>query len=92
MFSQGSPVLAGVDLDSGYLFALGRRWNRAADDWADVLGKYKDQDLELATTVQDAARGIAAGARSVFPKAERRDATTVSMPTTRWGNSHDASS
>lgn len=73
MFSQGSPVLAGVDLDSGYLFALERRWSRAADDWADVLGKCKDQGLELSTTVQDAAGGIAAGVRSVFPKAEQRD-------------------
>ena len=73
MFSQRRPVLAGAGLDSGYLFALEHRLTRTAEDWADVLGKCKAQGLELEVTVQDAAGGIAAGVRSVYPKAEQRD-------------------
>lgn len=37
MYSQGAPVLAGVDLASGYLFALALRSSRSSDDWAAVL-------------------------------------------------------
>ena len=46
MFSQGNPVLAGVDLDSGYLFALEKRDGRSGEDWAAVLevGKKLNRD------------------------------------------------
>ena len=37
MFSQGEPVLAGVDLDSGYLFGLSLSATRDAGAWAQVL-------------------------------------------------------
>lgn len=73
MFSQGDPVLAGVDLDSGYLFALALRDSRSAEDWAKVLGDGKNQGLALKTVVKDAARGIAGGVAAVFPDAEQRD-------------------
>ena len=35
MFSQGEPVLAGVDLDSGYLFGLLLSATRDGDAWAE---------------------------------------------------------
>ncbi len=73
MFSQGDPVLAGVDLDSGYLFALSLRDGRSGADWAEVLGEGKALGLELSTVVKDAALGIAAGVKAVFPDAEQRD-------------------
>jgi len=73
MFSQGDPVLAGVDLDSGYLFSLALRQSRSGADWAEVLGEGKAQGLALETVVKDAALGIDAGVREVFPDAERRD-------------------
>lgn len=73
MFSQGNPVLAGIDLDSAYLFALALREGRSGDDWADVLEAGRQQDLELEVVVKDAALGIAAGVREVFPDAEQRD-------------------
>jgi hypothetical protein len=73
MFSQGDPVLAGIDLDSAYLFALALRQGRSGDDWAEVLGAGRQQGLELAVVVKDAARGIAAGVRQVFAQAEQRD-------------------
>ena len=37
MFSQGEPVLAGVDLDSGYLFGLSLSATRDGDAWAELL-------------------------------------------------------
>jgi len=73
MFSQGDPVLAGVDLDSGYLFGLSLRESRSGADWAEVLGDGQAQGLDLSVVVKDAGAGIDAGVREVFPGAERRD-------------------
>jgi len=73
MFSQGEPVLAGVDLDSGLLFALELREQRDAKSWAQVLGQGRSQGLALEVVVKDAAAGIAAGVGEVFPRAEQRD-------------------
>ncbi|HYY72681.1 MAG TPA: hypothetical protein VE778_03740 [Candidatus Bathyarchaeia archaeon] len=73
MFSQGEPVLAGVDLDSGYLFSLALRETRSGEDWAEVLKQGQDQGLSLGVVVKDAAKGIEAGVNEVFPQAEQRD-------------------
>jgi len=73
MFSQGDPVLAGVDLDSGYLFALSLCESRSGEDWQQVLQAAKDQGVNLEVVVKDAAKGISAGVSAVFPAAEQRD-------------------
>ena len=73
MFSQGDPVLAGVDLDSGALFALALRESRSGEDWAEVLQACREQGLCLDVVVKDAALGIRAGVQQVFPDAEQRD-------------------
>jgi hypothetical protein len=73
MFSQGSPVLAGVDLDSGLLFSLALCESRGKDDWVEVLQAAQRQGLDLEKVVKDAAQGIAAGVTEVFPDAEQRD-------------------
>ena len=73
MFSQGEPVLAGVDLDSGYLFGLSLSPTRDGKAWAELLGAGQAQGLELSVVVKDAAKGIAAGVSEVFPQAEQRD-------------------
>ncbi len=73
MFSQGDPVLAGVDLDTGYLFSLALRESRSAQDWKEVLQTGQEQGLCLDVVVKDAARGIAAAVDEVFPDAEQRD-------------------
>jgi hypothetical protein len=73
MFSQGDPVLAGVDLDTGYLFGLSLRDSRSGDDWAEFLGDAKGRGLDLQVAVKDAAKGIAAGVATAFPNAEQRD-------------------
>ena len=73
MFSQGEPVLAGVDLDSGYLFGLSLSATRDGEAWAELLREGQAQGLGLSVVVKDAARGIAAGVSEVFPRAEQRD-------------------
>ena len=73
MFSQGEPVLAGVDLDSGALFALKVCEQRDGRTWAGVLEQGRAQGLNLSVVVKDAAKGIAAGVSAVFPRAEQRD-------------------
>ena len=73
MFSQGDPVLAGVDLDSGYLLGLLLRDSRSGDDWAEFLGDAKGRGLDLQVVAKDAAKGIAAGVATAFPNAEQRD-------------------
>ena len=71
MFSQGEPVLAGVDLDTGYVFGLSLSATRDAGAWAEMLRE--GQGLALSVVVKDAAKGIAAGVAEVFPDAEQRD-------------------
>lgn len=73
MFSQGDPVLAGVDLDSGLLFSLELCEQRDAHTWAGVLEQGRAQGLSPSVVVKDAAMGIAAGVSKVFPQAEQRD-------------------
>ena len=73
MFSQGEPVLAGVDLDSGYLFGLSLSATRDGAAWSELLREGRGQGLSLSVAVKDAARGIAAGVAEVFPDAEQRD-------------------
>jgi hypothetical protein len=73
LFSQGEPVLGGVDLDRGYLFGLGLRETRGGEDWAEVLKQGQEQGLSLRVVVKDAAKGIESGVREVFPQAEQRD-------------------
>ena len=70
MYSQNAPVLAGVDLDSGYLHSLELCDGRSSEDWEDVLNQAKSQGLDLEVVVKDAAPGIACGVRQVFPAAQ----------------------
>jgi hypothetical protein len=70
LFSQGEPILGGVDLDRGYVFGLALRETRGGEDWAEVLTQGKAQGLNLAVVVKE---GIESGVREVFPQAEQRD-------------------
>ena len=73
MFSQGDPVLAGVDLDSGYLFSLAHEQKRDALTWQQVLQKAAEQGMSPQHVVKDGAKGIAKGVTLVYPNAEQRD-------------------
>ena len=73
MYSQNAPVLAGVDLASGYLPSLELCESRSSEDWEAVLERAKSQGLDLEIVVKDAALGIACGVKAVFPHAQQRD-------------------
>lgn len=73
LFSQRQPVLAGIDLDTGYSFAVSLQARRAAEQWASLLREAQQQGLDLSIIVKDAAKGIAAGVTEIFPEAEQRD-------------------
>lgn len=73
MFSQRRPVLAGVDLDTGYIIDIALRRRRDAETWAALLEEAKERGLNLETVVKDAGSGMAAGVTKAFPEAEQRD-------------------
>jgi len=43
MFSQGQPVLGGIDLDFGYLFTLEASPSRSGAEWGAVLGALRQE-------------------------------------------------
>ena len=73
MFSQGEPVLAGIDLDSGFLFSLSHETSRDGETWARVLGEAKDQGMAPLHVVKDGAKGITKGIEMTFDEIEQRD-------------------
>ena len=74
MFSQGRPVLAGIDLDTQYLFQLEVQGGRSGEDWAESLGKLRDeQGLRPDRVVKDAGTGLARGVRECWPGSDQND-------------------
>lgn len=74
MFSQGRPVLAGIDLDTQYLFQLEVQENRSGETWAESLGSLRDhQGLHPTRVVKDAGTGLGAGVRQCWPGIEEHD-------------------
>ena len=74
MFSQGRPVLAGIDLDTQYLFQLEVHDSRSGDTWAESLGKLRDrQGLRPKRVVKDAGTGLGSGVRQCWPGVEEHD-------------------
>ncbi|NOY25608.1 MAG: hypothetical protein GXP62_07015, partial [Oligoflexia bacterium] len=74
MFSQGRPVLAGIDLDTQYLFQLEVHDSRSGETWAKSLGKLRDrQGLSPKRVVKDAGTGLGAGVRECWPSIAEND-------------------
>jgi len=74
MFSQGRPVLAGIDLDTQYLFQLEVQDSRSGDTWAKSLGKLRDrQALNPKRVVKDAGSGLHAGVLKCWPDIAEHD-------------------
>ncbi len=73
VFCQGEPVLAGVDLDSGFVFSLALEAYRDGETWERVLNDAKSQGLDLKHIVKDGAKGMTKGVNDAFPMSEQRD-------------------
>lgn len=74
MFSQGRPILAGIDLDTQYLFQAEVHDSRSGESWARALGRLRDeQGLRPLQVVKDAGTGLGAGVRSCWPGIEEHD-------------------
>lgn len=73
VFCQNEPVLAGIDLDSGFLTSLNHEAHRNGETWARVLNETKLQGMLPLHIVKDGGTGMAKGVRDSFPNAEQRD-------------------
>ena len=87
MFSQSEPVLAGVDLDSGYLFGLSLSPTRDGEAWAGLLrkgealgrlGKIRAYDK---VRRRKAKRALSSARRECAEAIERFDAFEAAMDT-----------
>jgi hypothetical protein len=74
LFSQGQPVLSGIDLDTGYIALLQPSESRSGEAWAAALAPLRDrQQLSPQRVVKDAGTGLSAGARAAWPDIEEHD-------------------
>ena len=73
IFSQGVPVLVGVEPHSSFVYLLQNAQSRSEVDWwAALTEKHEHQGLNLTTSISDAARGLLAGVREAFPGIDLR--------------------
>jgi hypothetical protein len=74
MFSQGWPVLSGIDIDTQYLFQLQKHESRSGDEWEGSLKKLRDeQGLVPKRVVKDAGTGLAKGVSGCWEDAAQND-------------------
>ncbi len=74
MFSQGQAVLAGIDLDTQYLFLLEAHDTRKGEDWLAALSTLRDQQgLWPRAVVKDAGTGLAKGVGDCWPGVQEND-------------------
>ena len=74
MFSQGKAVLAGIDLDTQYLYLLEAHDTRKGEDWVAALSGLRDlQGLRPCTVVKDSGSGLAKGVSDCWPGVREND-------------------
>jgi len=74
VFVHARPIFSGMDLDSGYLFALETTPRRDAAEWsAQLTALREDQGLSPTAVVKDAGAGMAIACPAVWPDIEDRD-------------------
>ncbi|MBN2800222.1 MAG: hypothetical protein JXX28_13870 [Deltaproteobacteria bacterium] len=74
VFSQGRPVLAGIDLDTQYLFQLEVHDHRSGETWAGSIRTLRDdQGLHPDRVTKDAGTGLGAGVRACWPGVDELD-------------------
>lgn len=74
VFSAGTPIFGGIDLDTGFLFALERCPTRNGAEWYELLAGLRDErGLRPGVVVKDAGQAMARAVDACFPEAEQRD-------------------
>lgn len=73
MFRHNTPVLTGIDLDSGLWFSAEKVRRRDGPEWVSRLEALKQQGLNPLHILKDAGTAMAEACRVVFPNAELRD-------------------
>lgn len=73
MFSQGAPVLGGIDLRSQFVFGLEVSERRDEQAWSGFIEKAKSRGFDPQVIVKDAGTGMAAGISAALPRCEQRD-------------------
>lgn len=73
VFCQNDPVLAAIDLDSGFLTLLSHETHRDGPTWGRVFSDNKAQGMEPLHVVKDGATGMTKAVNDIFPDAEQRD-------------------
>lgn len=73
IFSQGVPVLVGVEPRSSFVYLMEPAPGRGEVDWWVALTeKHERQGLNLTTSISDAARGLLSGVKQAFPQIDLR--------------------
>ncbi len=73
VYCKNDPVLAGIDLDSGFLTLLAHEQRRDGETWARVLEAAKSQGMSPSHIVKDGATGMTKGVNTAFPNCQQRD-------------------
>ena len=67
IFQGDQPILTGIDLQSGYAFALEPAHDRSGNSWENSLANKKARGLHPKVIVSDGGSGLRSGAARIFP-------------------------
>lgn len=73
MFWHKTPLLTGIDLDSGYLLSAETVRRRSGPEWVSRLQTLRQNGLEPSVIIKDAGLAMAEAVTEVFPDADQRD-------------------
>lgn len=73
MFWHRTPLLTGIDLDTGFWFSAETVRTRSGPEWVSQLQTLHQNGLDPSVIIKDAGLAMAEAATEVFPKAQQRD-------------------
>jgi hypothetical protein len=73
VFCQNEPVLAAIDLDSGFLTSLSHETHRDGATWSGLFDQGILQGMMPSHVVKDGGLGMKKAVKDPFPDAEQRD-------------------
>lgn len=73
MFWHRTPMLTGIDLDTGFLLSAETVRTRSGPEWVSQLQALHQNGLDPTMIIKDAGLAMAEAATEVFPTAQQRD-------------------